>query len=127
MSAGVGVVALAYLLVVGTFRSVMALRREEWRNEPLRWPVLCLMLLVIAPGLYLTQSFLAIGDPTLANVAIAVLSGVLPAALLLGAVQRVRAGFGTLRARLDLGAIAGLLQWYAVLAAWGLAPLVLWR
>jgi len=34
---------------------------------------------------------------------------------------------GTLRARLDLGAIAGLLQWYAVLAAWGLAPLVLWR
>ena len=127
LSAGVGVVALAYLLVVGAFRSVMALRRGEWRNEPLRWPVLCLMLLVIAPGLYLTQSFLAIGDPTLANVAMAVLSGVLPAALLLGAVQRVRAGIGTLRARLDLGAIAGLLQWYAVLAAWGLAPLVLWR
>jgi CubicO group peptidase (beta-lactamase class C family) len=127
LSAGVGVVALAYLLVVGAFRSVRSLRRGEWRNEPLRWPVLCLVLLVIAPGLYLTQSFLAIGDPTLANVAIAVLSAVLPAALLLGAVQRVRAGVGTLRARLDLGAIAGLLQWYAVLAAWGLAPLVLWR
>jgi len=127
LSAGVGVVALAYLLVVGAFRSVMALRRGDWRNEPLRWPVLCLMLLVIAPGLYLTQSFLAIGDPTLANVAMAVLSGVLPAALLLGAVQRVRAGISTFRARLDLGAIAGLLQWYAVLAAWGLAPLVLWR
>ena len=127
LSAGVGVVALAYLLVVGAFRSVTALRRGDWRNEPLRWPVLCLMLLVIAPGLYLMQSFLAIGDPTLANVAMAVLSGVLPVALLLGAVQRVRAGVGTLRARLDLGAIAGLLQWYAVLAAWGLAPLVLWR
>jgi hypothetical protein len=39
----------------------------------------------------------------------------------------VQAGVGTLRARLDLVAIAGLLQWYAVLAAWGLAPLVLWR
>ncbi len=127
LSAAVGVVALAYLLVAGAFRSVMALRRGEWRNEPLRWPVLCLMLLVIAPGLYLTQSFLAIGDPTPANVAMAMLSGVLPAALLLGAVQRVRAGVGTLRARLDLGAIAGLLQWYTVLAAWGLAPLVLWR
>ena len=127
ISAGVGVVALAYLLVVGAFRSVMALRRGEWRDEPLRWPVLCLMLLVIAPSLYLIESFLAIGDPTPANVAMAVLSGLLPAALLLGAVQRVRAGIGTLRARLDLGAIAGLLQWYAVLAAWGLAPLVLWR
>ena len=44
-----------------------------------------------------------------------------------GPLHRVRAGVGTLRARLDLGAIAGLLQWYAVLAAWGLAPLVLWR
>jgi hypothetical protein len=127
LSAVVGVVALAYLLVVGALRSVRALRRGEWRNEPLRWPVLCLMLLVVAPGLYLTQSFLAIGDPTPANVAMAVLSGVLPVALLLGAVQRVRAGVGTLRARLDLGAIAGLLQWYAALATWGLAPLVLWR
>lgn len=127
LSAGVGVVALAYLLFLGAFRSVMALRRGELRNEPLRWPVLCLLLLVMAPGLYLTQSFLAIGDPTLANVTMASLSAVLPVALLLGAVQRVRAGLGTLRALLDLGAIAGLLQWYAVLAAWGLAPLVLWR
>jgi hypothetical protein len=127
LSAVVGVVALAYLLIVGALRSVTALRRGEWRNEPLRWPALCLMLLVVAPGLYLTQSFLAIGDQTPANVAMAVLSGVLPAALLLGAVQRVRAGVGTLRARLDLGAIAGLLQWYVMLAAWGLAPLVLWR
>jgi hypothetical protein len=32
-------------------------------------------LLVVAPGLYLTQSFLAIGDQTPANVVIAVLSG----------------------------------------------------
>lgn len=127
LNAGFGVVALAYLLFVGVFRSVLALRRGEWCNEPLRWPVLCLMLLVIAPGLYLTQSFLAIGDPTLANVTMGGLSAVLPAALVLGAVQRVRAGVGSLRACLDLGAIAGLLQWYAVLAAWGLAPLVLWR
>jgi len=127
VSAALGAVALAYLLVVGALRSAMALRRGEWRNEPLRWPALCLTLLVIAPGLYLAQSFLAIGDPTPANVAVAVLSGLLPIALLVGAAQRVSAGAGTLRARLDLGAIAGLLQWYAVLAAWGLAPLVLWR
>jgi CubicO group peptidase (beta-lactamase class C family) len=127
LSAVVGVVALAHLLVVGTFRSVYALRRGELRNEPLRWPVLCLLLLVVAPSLYLTQSFLAIGDQTPANVAVAVLSGLLPIALLVGAAERLRAGVGTLRARLDLGAIAGMLQWYVVLAAWGMAPLVLWR
>lgn len=126
-SAAVGLVALAYLLIAGAVRSVIALRRGAWRNEPLRWPALSLALLVVAPVLYLAQPFLAIGDPTVANVVVAVLSGVLPVALLLGAVQRVRAGVRTLRARLDLGAMAGLLQWYAVLAAWGLAPLMLWR
>jgi len=127
LSAMVGVGSLAYLLVAGASRSVMALRRGGWRNEPLRWPALSLMLLAVAPGLYLTQPFLAIGDPTPANVAVAVLSGVLPLALLLAVAQRVRAGVRTLGARLDLGAIVGLLHWYVVLAAWGLAPLVLWR
>jgi CubicO group peptidase (beta-lactamase class C family) len=127
VSAAVGVVALAYLLVVGAVRSVGALRRGAWRDEPLHWPALCLVLLVVAPGLYLTQSFLAIGDPTPANVAMALLTGALPVALVVGGVQRVRAGIGTLGARLDLAAIAGLLQWCAVLAAWGLVPLVMWR
>jgi hypothetical protein len=127
VSAAVGVVALAYLLIVAVVRSVGALRRRAWSREPLRWPALCLVLLVMAPGLYLTQSFLAIGDPTPANVTMAVLTGALPVALVVGGVQRVRAGVGTLGARLDLGAIAGLLQWCAVLAAWGLVPLVLWR
>jgi CubicO group peptidase (beta-lactamase class C family) len=127
LSAVVGLAALAYLLVAGAIRVANVLRRGQWHNEPLRWPVLCLLLLVVAPCLYLMQPFLAIGDPTPANVTMAVLTGLLPIALLVGAAQRVRAGVGTLRARLDLVAIAGLLQWYAVLAAWGLAPLVLWR
>jgi len=123
----VGAVALVYLLVVGSIRSAIALRRRVWRDEPLRWPALTLTLLVTAPGLYLTQSFLAIGDPTPANVLLAILTGLLPIALLVGAMQRVRAGVGTLSARLDLAAIAGLLQWCVVLVAWGLLPLVLWR
>jgi len=127
VSAAVGVAALAYLLVVGAVRSVKALRRRAWRDEPLRWPTLCLVLLLLAPALYLTQSFLAIGDPTPANVAMAALSGALPVALLAAGVRRVRAGLRTLGARLDLAAIAGLLQWCAVLAAWGLVPLMMWR
>jgi hypothetical protein len=126
-SAAAGALGLAYLLVVGAVRSVAALRRGAWSSEPLRWPGLCLVLMVAAPGLYLTQSFLAIGDPTPANVAMAVLTGVLPMALLVAGVQRVRAGVVTWGARLELVAIAGLLQWVGVLAAWGLVPLVMWR
>jgi len=120
-------VALAYLLVVGVVRSVGALRRGAWRDEPVVWPALCLVLLLLAPALYLTQSFLAIGDPTPANVTMAVLTGLLPVALVVGGAQRVCAGLGMLGARLDLAAIAGLLQWCGVLAAWGLVPLMMWR
>jgi hypothetical protein len=108
-------------------RSVGALRRRAWSDEPLRWPAVCLVLLLLAPALYLTQSFLAIGDPTPANVAIALLTGALPVALVVGGMQRVRAGVGTPGARVDLAAIAGLLQWCTVLAVWGLVPLMLWR
>jgi hypothetical protein len=127
VSAAMGIVALAYLTVVGATRSVGALRRRAWSKEPLRWPALCLVLLLLAPTLYLTQSFLAIGDPTPANVTMAVLTGALPVALVVASVQRMRAGVDTPRARLDLAAIVGLLQWCAVVAAWGLVPLVMWR
>jgi CubicO group peptidase (beta-lactamase class C family) len=127
VSAAVGITALAYLLSVGAVRSVGAWRRGAWRDEPLRWPALCLLLLVVAPGLYLGQSFLEIGDPTPANVVLALLTGALPMTLVVAGVQRMRAGVGTTGARLDLVAIAGLLQWCAVLAAWGLVPLLLWR
>jgi CubicO group peptidase (beta-lactamase class C family) len=126
-SAAAGLVALLFLLVLGAVRSVRALRRGEWCAEPLLWPTLCLALLIVAPALYLAQSFLAIGDPTPANVAIAMLTGLLPLALLLAAVHRLRAGAGGWMARLELLALAGALQWCAVLATWGMLPFVLWR
>lgn len=127
VSAVVGLLSLLYLLVLGLVRSVLALHRGHWRDEPLRWPALCLTLLILAPTLYLTQSFLAIGDPTPANLAIAMLTGLLPLTLLAATWQRLRVGLNTVTARLDILAIAGLLQWCVVLAVWGLLPFVLWR
>jgi CubicO group peptidase (beta-lactamase class C family) len=127
LSAAVGVVALAYLLVVGVVRSVGALRRGAWRDEPLVWPAPCLVLLLLAPALYLTQSFLAIGDPTPANVAMAVLSGCCRWRWWSGVRSVCVPASAPCVARLDLAAIAGLLQWCAVLAVWGLVPLVMWR
>lgn len=126
-SALAGVVAVLYLLVVGGVRSAQSLRRGVWRSEPLRWPAICLALMLVAPALYLTQSFLAIGDPTPANVAIALLSGMLPLTLLVAGVHRVRTGLRTHTARLDLLAVAAALQWCLVLAAWGMLPFALWR
>lgn len=126
-SAAAGLLALLYLLTFGLIRSGRALHRGRRRAEPLRWPALCLALLALSPTLYLTQSFLAIGDPTPANLVIAALSSLLPLTLVMAAWQRIRAGLHTRIARLDILAIAGLLQWCAVLAAWGMLPFMLWR
>ena len=126
-SALAGIASLLYLLVVGGVRSIQALRRRTWRSEPLRWPAACLALMLAAPALYLTQSFLAVGDPTLANVAIALLTGVLPLTLLAAGVHRVHIGLRAHSARLDFLALSGGLQWCVVLAAWGMLPFALWR
>jgi hypothetical protein len=126
-SAAAGLAALLYLLVAGGARSLRGLRQRRWAGEPLRWPALCLGLLLVAPVLYLGQSFLAIGDPTPANIAVAVLTGALPVTLLVGGAQRLRAGIPGWTARLDLLALVAALQWCAVLAYWGLLPFVLWR
>jgi CubicO group peptidase (beta-lactamase class C family) len=126
-SAAAGILSMLYVLIVGGLRSVRALRARRWRSEPLKWPTLCIAALVIAPVLYLTQSFLAIGDPTVANVTMALLTGLLPLALLLAAKHRLRTAAASRAAWVDLLAVGGALQWWAVLAFWGLVPLMLWR
>jgi CubicO group peptidase (beta-lactamase class C family) len=126
-SASVGIAAVLYLLIVSGVRSVRSLRRRMWHAEPLRWPAICLALMLLAPLLYLTSSFLAIGDPTPANVAIALLTGFFPLTLLVAGAHRARAGLRTRKAQLDLLALVGALQWCVVLATWELLPLALWR
>ncbi len=126
-SAAVGILALLYVLLVGGVRSIRGLQRRQWRSEHLKWPTLCLALLIVAPALYFTQSFLAIGDPTPANVTIALLTGALPLTLIIAGVHRITTGLGSRGARTDMLAIAGALQWCVVLASWGMLPLALWR
>ncbi len=126
-SAIAGIASLLYLLVVGGTRTVRAFRRGEWRAEPLVAPTLCLSLLILAPALYLTQPFLAIGDPTPANLVVAALTALLPVTLILAGIRRVRAGVASRATRVDGLALIAAAQWCAVLAGWGLLPLALWR
>lgn len=127
LSAAAGVVALLYLLLVGPVRTVRAWRAKALRTEALRWTTVVLVPLALAPLLFLTQPFLAIGDPTPPSLMLAIASGALPVALVLALVDRARGGPRTRAAILDTLALAGALQWCVVLAAWGLLPLMLWR
>lgn len=127
ISAAAGVLALVFLLFVGGWRTVRAWRRGRLRDEPLRWATLAMVLLVLAPLLYLAQPFLAIGDPTPANVAMAILTGFLPVAVASSLVQCTRQRPITPTAMLDIMALCAALQWCLVLAFWDLLPLMLWR
>lgn len=127
LSALAGLLGLGYLLLVGLVRSGLAWRRRRLADESLRWTAGVLLLLVLAPLLYLTQPMLAIGDPTVANIAMAVLTGLLPLAIVGSLVQRWRRGRGSRVAWLDIVALVAALQWCSVLAWWGLLPLMLWR
>lgn len=126
-SAAAGLLALLYLMTVGFVRTWRAARRKSLRSEALRWTTAVLVLLVLAPLLFLTQPFLAIGDPTPATVTLAILTGALPVALLLSFVERLRGGVIARAAIVDTVALAGALQWCGVLAVWGVLPLMLWR
>lgn len=127
LSAVLGAMALLYLLLVGIVRSIRAWRRHTLSQEPLVWAVAALVLLVLAPLLYFTQPFLAIGDPTVANMSVATLSAVLPIALLVSLVQSTRSGSASRWRSPDRFALVAALQWCVVLAAWGMLPLMLWR
>ncbi|MCU0627406.1 MAG: hypothetical protein MUF21_13115, partial [Gemmatimonadaceae bacterium] len=77
--------------------------------------------------LYLGQPALAIGDPTPANIAVAVLSGLLPVASMLALSRYAKRATWRRADACDVAALVGMLQWSVTLAAAGLLPLTLWR
>ena len=129
LSALLGVLGVLYLLTVGALRVGCAALRGRLRDEPLRWPVAVLWLMPVAGVLYLRTPALGIGDPTAANLAAAVLTGLLPLAVLAALVPTLQQALRTAsrRTALDLFALTGLLQWCVTLAWAGLIPIALWR
>jgi CubicO group peptidase (beta-lactamase class C family) len=127
LSAVAGILALLYLLLVGGVRSVRALHRGSWQDEPLVWPAFTVAALVLVPALYLTQPFLAIGGPTIANWSVAVVTAMLPLSLLAAFVLLVRKSVRPRASMVDTLAVAAALQWVVLLAFWEMVPLVLWR
>ena len=95
-------------------------------SDPLFVPFLGVLALMLPLPLFLRQSLLQLGDPTAASVLLAIVTALLPLAMLLGLglqLRRCRAGA---IAVLDVLAMLAVLQSTTVLAAWGLVPLRLW-
>jgi hypothetical protein len=123
LSLAAGLAGLLWFFSAGLV-ALLKHRGRAWRRAEML-PFLGVLTLLAPLPLFLAQSFMALGDATPASVALAVATGMLPLFVLAGAWRTARARQGAL-ARAHLVFAACVLQWCAVLAAWGLLPLLLW-
>ena len=103
-----------------------AVRRRLRPSDPLFVPFLAALSLVLPVPFFLGQSFLQLGDLTVASGLLALVTGALPLAMAFGLWRRVKRGMAGPGDRLAAAAEVAVLQWAVVLAYWGLLPLRLW-
>ena len=127
-SLALGMAGLLYVLVVGVWRAAL---RRLGRGDHLFAPLLSLLALLLPLPFFYFQSYLRLGDVTIASVLLALATGALPLAMAFGLARCWRSR-GTLAeagslAKWDWVALLAALQLLLVLAWWGLLPLRLWQ
>ena len=121
LSLGIGLLGLAYIVTIGCWR---VLRRRLLTSDPLCAPLMGVFALALPAPLFYTQSFLRMGELTMASGMLAVVTAVLPLTLAAGLAMQWRAGRRHVG---DTLALIASLQCMLVLAAWGMLPLMLWK
>ena len=127
-SLALGAAGLLYVLVVGVWRAAL---RSLQRGDHLFAPLISMLALLLPlPFLYF-QSYLRLGDVTIASVLLALATGALPLAMAFGLARcwrsRGTAAEAGSWAKWDWVALLAALQLLLVLAWWGLLPLRLWQ
>ncbi|MCL2916027.1 hypothetical protein L2725_20000 [Shewanella corallii] len=114
-----GLISLLFLLCRGLYCLLGS--RGEHKQLPIVTAFYMFPVLLIPLPFLLTQPFLNIGNINAGSVLLA-LSCLVALALNVAALWQNRTGN-----KLDSFAIAGVIQWFLVLAWWGLFPVMLWR
>lgn len=123
-SAALGVAGLLYVLVRGGWLLVRGRLRT---TSTLSVPLAAALMLFAPIPFFLGQSFLALGDLTMASGLLAFATGALPLAMVYGLVRLFTRPGTIRRPALDCAALLAVTQWTIVLAAWGMLPFVMWR
>jgi CubicO group peptidase (beta-lactamase class C family) len=118
-----GVLGLLYLLIAGVVRLLM---RRVRVSQPVFLPSLGALTLLLVLPLFFGQSFLQLGDLTLASGTLAAATAALPLTMAAGLVLHLRRRPAGRLALIDALAVLAVLQWTLVLAAWDILPLRLW-
>lgn len=124
-SLGAGLAGLLYVLICGLWRLLPGRRNSgegaRKAGGALAAPLAGTLALLLPLPLFLSQSYLQLGDRTPASLLLVAVTGALPLAMAWGLWRAWRR-----RSWRDSLALAAVLQLLAVLAAWGLIPFRLW-
>lgn len=91
-------------------------------NKVLSIPFVSVIILFMPIPFFLSQSFLNLGDLTIANILLAIVTGIFPLAMIFG-LTRIRRNKPSL---IDVLGILFALQWAIILMSWNLIPFRLW-
>jgi CubicO group peptidase (beta-lactamase class C family) len=122
-SLAVGLVGFLFIVLRGAY---LALRRRLAPANAMFPPALIVVALIAALALLSQQSVLALGDRSATNVLLAVVTGLVPVAMVAGLWQVIHRGRPRGIHMIEALAFAGVLQWSLVLGAYGLVPVRLW-
>lgn len=123
LSLALGMLGLLHLLTAGVVRLLM---RRLHVSQPVFLPNLGVLALLLTLPLFFGQSFLQLGDLTLASGALAVTTAALPLTMMAGLLLHLRRRPAGRPAFIDALAMLAVLQWTLVLTAWEILPLRLW-
>jgi CubicO group peptidase (beta-lactamase class C family) len=119
-SVAAGMLGLLWIVIASGLQ--LATRRMT-RRDPLLPPFAGALALLLPLPFFYTQSFMQLGDLTLASGLLAFVTAALPVTILAGLAMALRSG--GIR-RTAVSAMLAVLQLTLVLAWWGLLPLRLW-
>ena len=123
-SAALGIVGLLYVLLRGGW---LLVRGQLRTASTLTLPLAAVLMLFAPIPFFFSQSFLALGDLSMASGLLAFATGALPLAMVLGLIRLLMRRRTIRRPALDCAALLAVTQWTIVLAAWGMLPFVMWR
>jgi hypothetical protein len=123
LSLAAGLFGLVWILLAGSGR---ALTGRLKRSSVIFAPFISVCALLLPLPFFFQQSFLQLGDLTLASALLALVTGVLPLTMMYGIVVYLRETPAAMPGRLDAIACFAVLQWTIVLMVVNLLPFRLW-
>jgi hypothetical protein len=119
-----GCIGLVYLLVSGVIQLIKY--KTHIITKPVWYSFLSIVLLFVPVPFFLFQSFVSIGDLTVASMLLAISTFLLPFGFIASGWFYIKNGMPKFYNKTDFLAMIFSLQWVIVLGYWGLIPFILW-